>query len=274
MNTGRSICQDGCRIEGPGRLLALLLAFVLIAFGSRAVDVTTGFDAANKLYEQGKFAEALAGYDTLLAQGGVSAAVWFNRGNALVKLGRLGQAVASYREAQWLAPRDRDVRANLQLARTRARGGTPYPVERWRDWLGSLSLDAWCLLAAGALWVMFLLLAAVQWRRELAPKLRQYIYGAAAAVAVLGLCLAVELNVNYFARSAIIAVGEAEVRNGPLDESPSLYKVRDGVELNVIGQKDNWLQVIDAAQRVGWVRRDQVLIFDPAEISGSRPQAG
>ena len=80
---------------------------------------------------------------------------------------------------------------------------------------------------------------------------------------LFGLCLGIQLNAGYFTRSAIVIAGEAEVRNGPLDEAPSVYKVRDGLELNILDEKDNWLQVRDPAQRIGWVRRDQVLVFEP-----------
>ncbi|HZQ46654.1 MAG TPA: SH3 domain-containing protein, partial [Verrucomicrobiae bacterium] len=80
----------------------------------------------------------------------------------------------------------------------------------------------------------------------------------------LGVCFGIVLNNNFFTQSAIVVVGEAEVRNGPLDESQTVYKVRDGVELNVIDEKDGWLQVVDSADRAGWLRRDQVLIFEAA----------
>ena len=56
-----------------------LLAFCFVASaglwfstGAFAGDVATAFDAANKLYEQGKFAEAAAAYEKLIESGHVS----------------------------------------------------------------------------------------------------------------------------------------------------------------------------------------------------------
>lgn len=246
------------------RLQAILLVF-LFSFAAHAADLTANFDAANKLYDEGKYSEAVAAYDQLLKSGD-AAAVYYNRGNALCKLNQLGRAIASYREAQILSPRDPDLRANLQSARTRARGGLPYHAERWRVWLELLTLNEWTLLTALAVWLFFILLALAQWRPELKNALRKYIMGAGAGVLLLGLCLAIQLNAGFLSRSAIVTAGEADVRNGPLDEAPSVFKVRDGLELNILDEKDGWLQVMDPAQRVGWVRRDQVLLFEPTGV--------
>jgi tetratricopeptide (TPR) repeat protein len=254
-----------------GRLFRLLPALMLFLAPSvlRAADAAGGFEAANKLYEEGKYTDALAAYDQLL-QGGVSGAVLFNRGNTLFKLGQLGRAIESYRLAEQLAPRDQDVRSNLDFVRTSARGGAPYHTARWRGWLDSLSMNEWTALTAAAFWVLFLLLAMAQWRRELRPRLFKPVFAALAVFVLLVVCLGIELNANYFTPSAIVVTGETDIRNGPFDEAPSVYKVRDGAELTVLDRKDNWLQVADSAQRIGWVRQDQVLLFNPAAPSWTK----
>ncbi len=259
------ISSLACCLSG---LIACLLATGAPAV--RANDFATGFDTANQLYETGRFADAAAAYLGLMQTGNLSEALLFNRGNALFREGQLGRAIASYREALMLAPRDPDLRANLQFARTRARGGSPYHQSRWKIWLDHLSLDEWTAAFAAALWAFFLLLAATQWKPAWAPELANFIFGAGAATLVLGVCLGIELQANYFAQTAIVTAGESDVRQGPFDEAPSLFKVRDGIELGILDHKDEWLQVMDSAQRAGWVRKDQVLIFNPAKV----PAAG
>src|SRR6476659_1044175 len=81
----------------------------------RADEVSTAFDQANKLYEQGKYGEAASGYGKLAQAGQVSSALYFNLGNALLKSGELGRAILNYRLAQRLAPRDPDIRVNLRF---------------------------------------------------------------------------------------------------------------------------------------------------------------
>src|SRR5208337_1300274 len=154
------------------RHFSLLLTFAIVflcVLSVRAEDPGAAFDAANRLYEQGKYSEAAAAYQKLVQAGQVSAALYFNLGNACFKAGTLGRALAAYRQAEALAPRDPDLRANIQFARDQAQGPT-LALSRWQKVLGRLSLNEWTILAAAAVWVAFLLLGAGQlWPAIQAP---------------------------------------------------------------------------------------------------------
>ena len=268
MSMGNDECRKvfGLNPGWSGRwrfIFALACLFGLTARELRADDSATRFESANKFYEEGRYAAAADAYDKLLATGNISEALYFNRGNALFKMGQIGRAIASYRQALQLSPRDPELRANLQFARTRARGGSTYRNDRWRSWLSSLSLNEWTGLTSVALWLVFILLALAQWRPELKPRLRNYLVAASLAAVSLGACLGISINRELFTPSAIVIAGEAEVRNGPLDESQSIFKVRDGMELEVLDKKDGWLRVVDSAQRAGWLHQNQVIIFEP-----------
>ena len=242
------------------RLLALVCWLWLGSLtAGMAADGEAGFNQANRFYEEGKYAEAAAAYGQLLQAGNTSAAIYFNRGNAYFKLGQLGRAILSYRQAERLAPRDPDLRANLQFARTQARGGLAFPVDWSGRWLGTLTVNEWTALTAVAFWVVFALLALGQWRPELGRRWRTTLWSAGLLTIILGACLATKFKADYLDTTVVVIAGEVDVRNGPLDESQSAYKVRDGIELKVLDRKDNWLQVLDPAQRLGWLREDQVL---------------
>src|SRR6266700_7137667 len=130
---------------------------------SRAESPTSAFEAANKLYKQGKHSEAAANYQKLIQAGRVSAALYFNLGNSFFKSGQIGRAIAAYRQAERITPRDPDLRANLRFARNQIQGPT-LAVNSWQRWLRKLTLNEWTLLAAASLWLWFLLLAFLQWR--------------------------------------------------------------------------------------------------------------
>jgi tetratricopeptide (TPR) repeat protein len=255
--------------SGAWRIFVLAVLLGTLVTSLRADDLATGFDSANKLYAEGKFSEAASAYDALLAGGNVSEAIYFNRGNALFKAGQVGRAIASYRQAELLAPRDSTLRANLQLARTRARGGSMYHGNRWVALVSWLGLNEWAVLLMAAFWVLFILLAVGQWRPEFKASVRSYVWLAGGAFVVFFVCLGTMHN-EYRSPSAIVVVGETEVRNGPLEESPGIFKVRDGAELEVTDQKDGWLQVIDVAQRMGWVRQDQVILLEQGKARSGK----
>ena len=249
------------RSLGVGKVAALLAAVVISLFPAQspAAVSAAAFDSANKLYEEGKFAEAASAYETLAKSGQSSAALYFNLGNAFFKSGQIGRAIAAYRQAEQLTPRDPDLRANLQFARNQTPSPTLSP-SRWQRWLGRLTLNEWTLLAASAVWLWLLLLAVLQWRPSLKPTLRAYVISLAILAGLSCACVAATLRETRFTRTAIVITRETAVRYGPLAESPTAFTVHDGAELRILDQKDEWLQVSTDPRRVGWLRRDQVLV--------------
>jgi len=237
-----------------------LLALALCPFGARADLSATAFDAANKLYEEGKFTEAASAYEKMTHSGQASAALYFNLGNAWFKSGQIGRAVGAYRQAQQLSPRDPDLRANLQFARNQTPSPT-LPPSRWQRWLGRLALNEWTVLTVGVLWLWLLLLALLQWRPALKPTARSYVFSLAVIAALLCACTAAALRNSRFIRTAIVVTREATVRYGPLAESPAAFTVHDGAELRVLDQKEEWLQVNAGPRRTGWLRRDQTILL-------------
>ena len=269
MRPGIQQCRVGQWVAAVFRLLSLaLLVIVLLPLCAQAALSSAAFEAANKLYEEGKFADAASSYQNLVQSGQVSAALYFNLGNAWFKSGQIGRAIAAYLAAEQITPRDPDLRANLQFARNQ----TPSPrlsPSRWQRWLGRLTLNEWTLLAAGAVWLWLGLLATLQWRPALRPVLRGYVFSLTITAALLCACAAAALRETRFIRTAIVVTSEVTVRYGPLAESPVAFTVHDGAELRVLDQKDEWLQISAGPRRIGWLRRDQTLLPSSKLLPGT-----
>ena len=234
-----------------------------------AFDPGAGFDAANRMYEQGHYGEAAAAYERLLQVSGPSPALYFNLGNAWFKAGQNGRAIAAWRMAENLTPRDPSVRFNLHFVRKKVAGTEEPARPAWQRALASLTLNEWSLLAAGALWLWFLLLSCREWRPTLRPALSGYTATAGLCVLFLAACVAGAASLRFQTVSAVVTVHEAIARSGPLEEAKVLHQFRDGVELTVLdvkemnsdGQKQAWLQVRHGANQTGWVKSDQVTVL-------------
>jgi tetratricopeptide (TPR) repeat protein len=242
-------------------VFSILLFFgaLLCPCHAGATDSAAAFDAGNRLYAEGKFAEAAGAYEKILEAGQASAALYFNLGNAYFKSGQIGRAIAAYRQAQKISPRDPDLRANLQFARNQVQGPTRKPG-RLEHWLATLSLNEWTWLSACAIWLVFALLTVRQLRPPLARALKTWTLATGGIAAGLIVCAALAFGANSAAKTAIIIVPEAAVRSGPFEESPNSFMARDGAELRVLDQKDDWLQVTDGARRSGWVKQGQAFV--------------
>ena len=70
----------------------------------------------NDLYKNGRYEDALEGYNKVTAKEPENPWAHYNAGNALFRLNRMGPAVLEYSKAFKLDPRSADVRANLDFA--------------------------------------------------------------------------------------------------------------------------------------------------------------
>jgi tetratricopeptide (TPR) repeat protein len=241
---------------------AILLALVF-AGKIFAADFASDFSAANKFYALGKFPEAAKAYEAILQSGAQSPALLFNYGNAEFKSGNLGQAIAAYHRAELLAPRDSEIRANLDFVRNQVQGVT-VRESRWQNWAGALTLNEGAVLTAVLFWLTFALLIVRQLCPALVPKLktvtRIFAVLTIFSASVLGLQAA-----NHFSRQAAVVISNAAIaRSGPFDEAQSAFPLHDGAELPVLDRHENWIQVADGSGKTGWLPVKQVEILTGA----------
>jgi tetratricopeptide (TPR) repeat protein len=243
-------------------LFATFLALILTG-NIFAADVAADFSAANKLYAEGKFSDAAAAYEKILQTGAQSPALLFNCANAEFKSGHLGKAIAAYRRAELLSPRDAELRANLAFVRNQVQGAT-LRESGWQNWVNSLTLNEGTLLTAVFFWVMFGLFAVRQIKPVLAPKLRTATRLAVAMTVFSGAVLTLQAANRFNASVAVVTSAEATARSGPFDEAQNAFTARDGAELRVLDRHDNWVQVANAAGKSGWLPAKQVEVLPGA----------
>jgi tetratricopeptide (TPR) repeat protein len=243
---------------------AVSILFALACAGKLfAANVAADFSGANELYAKGKFTAAAAIYENILKSGGQSPSLLFNCGNAEFKAGNLGKAIAAYRRAELLAPRDAELRANLAFVRNQVQGAT-LRESLWQKWVGSLTLNEGAVLTAFFFWVIFTLLAARQIRPALAPKLSSVTRFAAVLTICSGAILALQAANHFNSAIAVVTSVEATARSGPFDDAQSAFTARDGAELRVLDQHADWVQVADGAGKIGWLSKKQVEILPGA----------
>lgn len=238
-----------------------LLLFLQTAFSTPA----DAFRDAETLYQDERFSEAIEIYESIRRSGVEDGVLYYNLGNAYFKSGRLGLAIVSYERAQKLLPGDDDVRANLSFANSLVSGSlAPPPLPLAIGWAveafrrtGPAAL-AWTLnlsFLIGGIAVTLLLLD--RW-----PALTTPAFAVLAAsgfvVLVASAGLFAKVRAEKSRVEAVVVTENAYVRSGPLDSSPRLAEIHEGLKVRILSEREGFYQVSLANGLTGWLPREQV----------------
>jgi len=242
----------------------LIIGFALACAGRLlAAEVGMDFSAANKLYAEGKFADAATAYDKIIQTGVRSPVLLFNAGNAEFKSGHLGRAIAAYRQAAQLAPRETELRANLAFVRGRVQGAASQD-SFWQNWFGTFTLNEGAGLTAVLFWLTLGTFAVRQLRPALGPPLKTPTRILVTLTGLSIVVLGVQAVDHFNRQTAVVTAAETTARSGPFDEAQSAFTLHDGVELSVLDRHGEWIQVAGSEGRTGWVPVKQVAILPGA----------
>jgi tetratricopeptide (TPR) repeat protein len=232
----------------------LFATFLALVFAGHifAADVTADFSAANKFYAEGKFPDAAVAYEKILQTGWQSPALLFNYASAEFKAGHLGKAIAAYRQAELLTPRDAELRANLAFVRNQVQGAM-LCESRWQNWIGSLTLNEGTVLTAVLFWLTFGLFIARQLRSGLVPRLKSATRIFVALTLLSGAVLGLQAANHFSSATAVVIADNVTARSGPFDDAQNAFTARDGAEFSVLDQHDGWVQVAIGAGKSGWL---------------------
>lgn len=247
-------------------MLAVSSACLLWPVGMSCFAATapeSRFADANRLYEQGKFQEAAKAYEALTSGSEATAAVHFNLGNCWLKLQRTGLAIAAYHKALEITPRDPDILANLQLARTHVEK-PPAEVPFWSRMVSVMPASRWAFASIVGVWIYVVALTVRRLRRPASgvPEDAGWVLPGGIACAAIVAAAGIALYDSSHRRTAVVVTRETPARYGPLEESKELAKLTDGMEVRVLSTQGEWMNVEGPAMpRSGWVNRKHLIVF-------------
>lgn len=271
--TGRWIL----RLVAPG---LCVLALAAAASGSVAADLRERFAAANELYEGGEYEDAVAAYRDLEESGLVSEDLYYNLGNAFYKVGNLGWAVLYYERALRIAPRDPDIRRNLELTNALLRdrqfvGKEGFVTKVLTAVPRRMNLSETMLLSSVLYVFLAVFLIAYIFRHStwvgavysrlsiLSPgrlfglDLRQDLIAAIVTLLLLfGVTAASAYRKYVFEERrpfGVVVVEEVGVFSEPSDDSTLQFKAHEGTRMELVDTRPGWLQIELPGELEGWV---------------------
>ena len=220
---------------------------------------------ADAEYAKGNYVQAIKDYEELLKQG-TSVELYYNLGNAYYRTDNITRAVINYERALLLAPGDKDVRFNLQMARSKTIDKiTPESEMFFITWYHSLvnlmSVDGWAMLAVLSMVAALLLLLVYLFIDNMLMR-KVGFFGSIVFFAVF-------LFSNLFAfqqkrelenrRGAVVIVPSVSVKKTPAQNSSDEFVIHEGTRVMIADDTmKEWKAIRLDDGKEGWVMTKQI----------------
>ncbi len=246
-------------------LLAVIsLSSFLFPLSSHAVTKAE----ADSSYIRGQYQQAITQYEALLKQG-ASADLYYNLGNAYYRTENIPEAVLNYERALLLSPGDRDIRFNLQIARSKTFDkivpeSEMFFVTWYRSLVSMLSVDGWARTALISLALTIILLLVYLFSERIWLRKAGFFGGVALLVLFVG--------ANIFAwqqkkdllnrKGAIIFAPAVTVKSTPAANGTDLFILHEGTKVVITdGSMKEWKEIRLADGKEGWIESKHIRVI-------------
>lgn len=244
--------------------------FIALIAGCASVpdmEVVQQFQAAQQAFDSAQteddFLRAASLYQAILDRGCQSGAVLYNQGNAFVRAGQPGRAIASYRRAQRYRPRDPLLNHNLAFAMQAptqdARRSTVEYFLFWQDWISYAAKFQLMAIAGLATFAIGVAAIALNSRRGLS-----YVGWVGLALTVL---LTASAAYDWYRfdvlEHGVLVAPDIVARKGNGESyAPAFTQpLSEGTEFLITEQRGDWVSIRLPGDQEGWVRRDDVVLY-------------
>lgn len=247
----------------------LVLSVPFSAVAQKELSMSLGepqelFSQGNQFYESGEYDQASKEYEKILQMGKQSGPLYFNLANSYFRIGMYGRAILNYERAERLMPRDADVKANYNFARSMVKNkiipkkgiwGWPPFVKYYKSFTINELVLISSLLFLSFLTALFVMLTG-------AVKLR---YKFIIIVIMLSLLIINTATLYYksysIGKDAVVIVPRADVLYGPFKSATKFFTLHEGSGVTILETKGQWDKVRRSDNKAGWISKKAVEVI-------------
>ena len=252
----------------PKARLILLFVISLVSYLFPLASEAVTKAEADSAYVRGQYQQAISDYEALLKEG-TSAELYYNLGNAYYRIENIPQAVLNYERALLLSPGDRDIRFNLQIARSKTFDkivpeSEMFFVTWYHALVNMMSVDGWARTALVSLALTIILLLVYLFADRLWLRKAGFFGGVA--------LLVIFAASNLFAwqqkkdllnrKGAIVFAPSVTVKSTPAANGTDLFILHEGTKVVIIdGSMKDWKEIRIADGKEGWIESKQIRVI-------------
>ena len=261
---GKSTTGTNPTSGGVGTTVKSLLVTIMLGWACSSGFAQTKADA-DSAYVNGNYQQAIAQYEALL-KNGASAELYYNLGNAYYRTENITRAVLNYERALLLSPGDRDIRFNLQLARSKTIDKiVPESEMFFITWYHALvnlmSVDGWARMAIISLALVIILFLLYLFSEPIWLRKIGFFGGFLLLLFfVLSNLFAYQQKQNLlYRKGAIVIAPSVTVKSTPAQNGTDLFILHEGTKVTIIdGAMSDWKEIRLADGKEGWIERKRI----------------
>ena len=244
-----------------GKYFWLVLFLHFGGFGICQSGPQSAFDIGNKHFQQSEYIEAINVYESILSENNIKdRKLYYNLGTAYLKLNQKGKAILFLERAKILAPRNKDIVENLNIAYHLTEDDfsviPDFFLKRWvHNMSSSMDSSYWAVLS-----ILFLLMgigALLSWLFTTNTRIKKPSFFIGVVLILMTLSAIVlghikqdrELH-NPF---AIIMTESIILRIAPDQVSKEIFPIHEGLKVKILDKIGDWSKIELSNKEVGWI---------------------
>ena len=220
---------------------------------------------ADEAYSKGRYQDAITAYEAALKKG-KSANLYYNLGNAYYRTDNITRAVINYEKARLLAPGDKDILHNLDVARSKTidniQPGEKIFFKVWFENIKtSMGIDTWATVSLISLVVALILFLVYLFVKQMAVRKAAFYLSICLVIFfIFGNVFASQLkDIATNSKGAVIVSPSVTAKKTPTDEGVDVCILHEGTRVEITDEAlKGWYEIRIADGREGWITSDAV----------------
>ena len=234
----------------------LVCCFSLFGFAQN----NQAFKQANTLYNEGKYAEAIDTYESILESDMHSTELYYNLANANYKLNNIAPSIYYYEKALQLSPNDKEIENNLAFAQNMTIDAIDkVPQVGFSRIINNIvnifNTDTWAKFAIGGVLLFVILFLSYHFSYSSSIKRIAFVVS---IISLLVACFSVTMAfqkelIENKDNPAIVFAQESRVKSEANQQSEELFRLHEGTKVQVLETYEDWNKIQLRDNSTGWI---------------------
>lgn len=215
---------------------------------------------ANDFYNEKEYQQAADVYEDLIAKGYRNGNLYYNLGNAYIRLGDNGKAILNYLRAKRLLPRDKDIDANLKYATQETLESLewkkPSLLSTFFFWASDFSFQEHLQILV-AINLLFWISMGV-WLVKKTETLDIMRKSLMALLLVALVSTMVKWHLDTSQKLGVVFANKIDVKSGMDPEQVTLFQLHKGAVVFIEEEKGDWYKIELSDGKSGWAKKSLI----------------